>query len=151
MKTFAVCFRGGMAKGAGAIGLVRFLQEENLHPVIYAGSSSGSMISAAYALEYSWEEILHGFQNLRFTSLIDFNNIISFKSLVSKNKVEKALINFAGDDMRSLKIEDMENKFIAMASNLKTGKLEYIQKGNLLDALVESSSYPILFERKKNI
>lgn len=148
MKSFAVCFRGGMAKGAGAIGFVRFLQEENLTPIIYAGSSSGSLISAGYALGFSWEKILDGFQNASVYGLMDFKNILTLTSLISKKTFEQTLVNFAGEEIREMKIEDMPNKFIALSSNLKKGSLEYIQKGRLLDALMYSCSYPLVVERR---
>lgn len=147
MKNFAVCFRGGMAKGAGAIGFVRFLQEEGLNPYIYSGSSSGSMISAGFALGMTWEKILEGFETIDFLSLIDLKNVLKLSSLVSKKNIEKALIEFAGKEICNTKIEYMDNKFIAFASNLKTQSIEYIQTGKLSDALIYSSAYPVIFEK----
>lgn len=152
MKKFAVCFRGGMAKGAGAIGFVRFLQEEGLDPYIYSGSSSGAMISAGYALGLSWEKILEGFETIDFKTLIDIKSVLRLNALVSRKNIEDALINFAGAELCNAKIENMDKRFIAFASNLKTQSIEYIQKGKLSDALIYSSAYPVIFEKpKKNL
>jgi len=147
MKKFAVCFKGGFAKGAGSIGMVRFLQEEGLKPTVFSGSSAGSMISAAYALNMQWDEILTGFKSTRVMDLIDIRNILQFKSLISTRNLKRALIKFGGEEIADLKIEDMPNQFVALASNLKTESLEYITEGKLINALMYSSGYPGLIEK----
>lgn len=148
MKEFAISFKGGMARGLGCIGLVRFLQEENLIPKYYAGSSSGALVASAFAMNYTWEQILEGFSKVRIINLISINSLFSKGSIISRTKFLKTLSQFLNTPVEAVEFKDMPNKLFLFASSLKDRERIIIHRGNLGDALVESCSYPLILERR---
>jgi NTE family protein len=59
MKTFALAFGGGGARGLAHIAVIEALDDMGLKPVAIAGTSIGAMIGAAYAARMSGKDIRH--------------------------------------------------------------------------------------------
>ena len=74
---------GGGAKGAAHIGVLKYLEENDI-PIDYiAGTSMGSIVGGMYALGYSSQEILD------IISEVDWDRLIS-------NKVDRRKISYSG-------------------------------------------------------
>lgn len=141
MKKFAISFKGGLARGFGAIGVMRFLEEEDLHPDIVAGSSSGAMVAASIALGYKWERILEMVTSFRFRDIISLTSLINDGSLVSYDKYREKLLAFNHDT----KIEDLPIRLIVFVTDPSINERVYLEKGSLVNALMASSGFPLIF------
>lgn len=147
MKEFAVSFKGGMARGLGGIGLMRFLQEENLKPKYFAGSSSGALVASSFAMNYEWEKVLNDFKKVRVSRLISFRSLVSKGGIISRRKFLDALSASLETPIERIDIKNLPNKLYIFASSLKTHERIMIHTGNLGEALVRSCSYPLVLER----
>ncbi|MEI6462437.1 MAG: patatin-like phospholipase family protein [bacterium] len=140
-KKFALSFKGGTARGMGAIGVMRFFQEENLKPTIVAGSSAGSIIASAYALGIGWEKLQELLDNYNFMRLVTLKSFLRDGSFVNRKRYEDFLRPYCSD----IRIEDLPVKLVIYASSLKTKQRYFIEKGSVLQAIVASCSYPVFF------
>lgn len=140
-KSFALSIKGGTARGMGSIGVIRYFQEFNLKPEIIAGSSAGAIIATSYALGMSWEKMLDLVQNFSVLKLSSIGSFIREGSFCSRQKFQAVFLPFVHD----LKIEDLPVKLIIFAGDRKTKRRIFIEKGNLLDAITASCSYPLFF------
>ena len=79
---------GGGVKGAAHIGAIKALQEENIHFNYIAGTSSGSIVAALYALGYTPEEMYKIFKTyMSKIHYVSFKNIIkAIYGLIFKRK-----------------------------------------------------------------
>src|SRR5687767_1585097 len=88
MKKLAVSFRGGLARGFASVGAMGAFQDAGIQPHIFAGSSSGSVIASAFALNLNWEEVLRYLEEFRFTQSISVKSFFTEFSLVSSQKLK---------------------------------------------------------------
>ncbi len=147
MKEFAVSFKGGMARGLGSIGLMRFLQEENLKPKYFAGSSSGALVAAGFAMNYTWDKILNDFKEVKITKLMSLTNLVTKGGLIPKERFLEMLSESLETPIQRIDIKNLPNKLYVFSSNLKTQNRVVIHSGNLGEALIRSCSYPLVIER----
>lgn len=141
MKPFGISFKGGLARGFGAIGIIRFLEEEGLKPQVVAGSSSGAIIAASIALGYDWQKLVDIVSSFRFREIISLYSLIKNGSLVSYKLYEKKLLLYN----HNLQIEDLPIKLIIFATDPTTNDRVYVERGSLIKALIASSGFPVIF------
>lgn len=134
---------GGGARGVAHLGVLQYLQENKIRPSIISGVSAGALVAAFFADGYSPSEILNFFTSKKMYNLIrltfpksGFMKVNGLKDILSKN-------------LRSKNIEDLQLPIVIAATNFNTGKIEYFQQGNLIDALLASTAIPVLFEIHK--
>lgn len=144
-KKFGISFKGGLARGFGEIGVVRFLQEENLEPDVIAGSSAGSFVAAMFALGFPWQKMIEEISRNSFLSLTSFSSLWKTSSFVNHDKLRNSLVNNVGE----INIEDLPRKLIIFATDIKKKERVYLDKGNLVDSVMASAAYPILFPSAK--
>lgn len=75
---------GGGVKGAAHIGVIKALEEENIEIDVITGTSSGSIVSALYAMGYTTKEIRDLFDE--FAKVLIETNPKYFISHVKQNK-----------------------------------------------------------------
>ncbi len=141
MKKLGIFFKGGLAKGLGGVGVIRFLQEEGIKPHIYAGSSSGALVAGAAAKGWKWEDILDAFTNIKFRKVTSFKSIILKKTLVDYSKYKKEFNKFANNT----NIQDLESKLVVCVTDPNTAKRVFVDKGNLSEALIATTGFPFGF------
>ncbi len=61
---------GGGAKGMAHLGVLKVLEEENVHPCCLSGTSIGAIVGAYYAAGYSSDQILEIFRRTDFDELM---------------------------------------------------------------------------------
>jgi len=139
-------------------GFVRGLQEIGFKPSIITGCSSGALVGALYASGADMREVermilglkkgdfwegnfFHQVQKLFRHGLKDYSGVLT-------GKATRALLNpFLG--VKTFK--DLPIKLGLAVSNLTLGKRELIQEGIVIDAVMASIAFPILYEiQKKN-
>lgn len=138
-----IVLSGGAVRGFAHLGVLKALQESKIYPDIISGVSAGSIVGAFYADGYEPEEILDIFERKNFFEMVGL--VFKNKGLLNINGLKKLLEN----NLRSKNFEDLKKPLIVTATNLKTGKAEHFNKGNLVEKILASSSIPILFKPQK--
>lgn len=142
-KNSGIAFSGGAALGMAHIGIIKALQEYEIHPAYISGASAGAMIGGLYAYGITPDEmrkIASSFGNSKLLQYI--RPTLKPGGLIKTQQIRK----FFFDIMGNVKIEDLEKPFIASTVDLISGNLYYINKGSLVDAIVASISIPGVFQ-----
>lgn len=145
MKKFALVLGGGAAKGFAHIGVLKVLEKNGLKPDLIVGTSMGALIGAGYASGNDISELEK--IALKFNS-IGYVNLYTalFKDyVIGTSKITKILTKLMGGK----KIEELPIKFVAVATELNTGREVDIDKGDVVQAVIASISMPGVFPRVK--
>jgi NTE family protein len=172
-KIKVLALGGGGVRGLAHIGVIKVLEEENWYPDMIAGTSSGSIIGALYALtgsasglESKVYQIIESewFQNLNIQKIALFTehdaNTSYFWSYVKhivrnwrKKSTQQpfALLpyNFLPDVMTKIfadvSFSDLKIPFLAVATDILSGRTVELRSGSLAKAVAASSSIPGIF------
>lgn len=140
-----IALGGGAARGWSHIGVLHALAEAGLEPDIVVGTSIGSVVGGCYVagkldqLE-AWTRQL---TRRRVFGFLDFN--FAGSGLISGQKLSAEL---AGH-LEHVQIENMDRKFVAVATELKTGHEIWLSKGPLVPAMHASYALPGIFRPVK--
>ncbi len=138
-----IALSGGGARGFAHLGVLQALNEHGIIPSVISGASAGSLVGAFYADGYEPYEIMDFFSIRKVYQLMRL--VLRRTGFVRINGLEDILRN----NLRAKNIEDLKTPLIIAATNFNLGKIEYLEKGNLIKALLSSSSIPILFEAQQ--
>jgi NTE family protein len=138
-KSFALSLSGGGARGIMHAGFLKALDENGLKPEAMAGASMGAIVGAMYASGIQPDDMLKAIKLPEFRNLHTWIGLKGgFGSLDQLRKqLEK---NVKADSFDKLDIP-----LTVSVTNLNKACNELITEGNLYDAVVASSSIPILF------
>ncbi len=175
-KTVGLALSGGGANGMAQVGVLKALEEENITVDAIAGTSIGAVIGGLYsagynaddlekiALEIPWEELLSLENDAprantfleqqkirdRATIAIRFENfkLVIPKSLSSSQKLTRVL------DLLSMNalyhpagsFSSLPISFRAVTTDLVSGKRVTLLDGALSEAMLASSTIPVIFE-----
>jgi NTE family protein len=137
----ALVLSGGGARGMAHIGVLKILEKNNIVPNIIIGTSAGSQVGGMYAAGKlaEFEKILTS------KSQKEIKKIVAFRphegGLINPDRFEKELRKIIGNK----KIEELDKKYFATAVDLLSGKEIRLDKGDLCQAMVASSTIPLLF------
>jgi len=161
---------GGGARGASHVGVLRFLEENNI-PVDYiAGTSMGSIVGGLYASGYSIEDLedllnttdwvdiltdLPGYQDLSFRRKQDYSadlfnfelGIRGFKVLIPGGLITGQKVRFKLQKMTMhtaglTSFDELPIPFRAIATDIETGEVIVLSEGNLAEAIHASFAIP---------
>lgn len=131
---------GGGHRGIAHLGVLQFLEEQNIHPSVIAGTSAGSIVGALYAIGKKPEEILDLFQSISF-----FNwNYLTYQKpgIFDIDRLGIYLDNEFGDKT----IGDLDKDVYIVATDMLRGKLKIFNKKTLVKkAILASCALPGLF------
>ncbi|MDR3626888.1 MAG: patatin-like phospholipase family protein [Ignavibacteriaceae bacterium] len=132
----------GAARGLTHIGVLKAIEEKGIQIDYISGSSIGALIGGAYAIGTPAEEIekIALQTNWKLMAKI-FSPTLSLSSLVNTNYLSEFLSTLFGNKT----FADLKIPFSAVATDIKTGKMLVLEKGDLLTAIRASISVPILF------
>ncbi len=131
---------GGGARGIAHIGVLKAFEENNIIPGIIAGCSSGALIGVLWANGMQADDIFKFVEKKSFYNL--FGMSLRGKGMMELKYFREALSkSIPHNTFNKLKIP-----FIANATNMRTGKCEYIKDGNLIDAVLASASIPMVLK-----
>jgi len=128
----------GGARGWSHIGVIRALEERGIKPDVVAGTSMGALVGAAYvggqldALE-DWARSITA---TRLATMVDVN--LTSGGLVEAKQVTKF---FNRLDMPRL-IEDQAMPYMAIATDMRTGREIWLKEGPIIEAMRASISLP---------
>ncbi len=134
---------GGAARGVGHIGVIKAFEELGIDFDIIAGTSAGSFVGALYA--YGWDS----------AKMIDALGTLKTKDIRKSNWLilpssTDTLIDTVDKLMGGQKVfSDLKKRFVAVATNLKTGKEVRIESGSVSRAIASSCAVPGAFKPVK--
>lgn len=174
MKKIGLCLSGGGIKGAGHIGALKAMEEENIKFSYISGTSSGSIVATLYAIGYSPNEIYLLFKKYgKKIKYIDIKNI--FKGIygllikrriiikgLNNGKVIENIVNEACRKKGIKNIKEIKMPLLIPSVNLKNGAVYifcskgvrnttsddiiYVNDANIGKAVRSSCSFPVVFE-----
>jgi NTE family protein len=136
----ALVLGGGGCRGYGHIGVLRVLERERLRPDLVVGSSSGALVGALYAAGLSAKEIEHYGERMSPNLLRDW--IFPKLGIFGGERIRRFVVERVGEK----RIEALPMRFAAVATDLKTGAMRILQRGDLGRAVQASASIPGLLE-----
>lgn len=153
---------GGGVKGAGHIGAIKALQENNIEISQIAGTSIGSIVASLYAMGYTPEEMLKLFKYfskglLKTDPKYLMSNLRSTKSIFGSGVISGQAIEDAMQECARLKgitnIQDIKMPIAIPTVDLRTGKKIVFTNRKLDETkyLVEASKSKNCEENKEYI
>lgn len=169
-RKVGLALSGGGAKGAAHVGVLRYLEANNIAIDYIAGTSIGAYVGGLYALGYSPDEIEQIMLELDWSSGFDdavprkalnyhdkqdfdrFNLPFEFGSLDGELLMPQGVLR--GQTMGNLYIrsagmvplqqsfDDLAIPFKAIATDIVTGHAVVLESGSLLTAMQASASVP---------
>ena len=136
---------GGAARGWAHIGVLRALHRAGIQPDIIAGTSIGAVVGAcelAGQLD-ELESFARELTRRRVLGYLDFN--LSGTGLITGHRLGERLRKQLGDT----KIEDLQRRFTAVATEIGTGHEVWLSRGSLVDAVRASYALPGVFRPVK--
>lgn len=137
---WGIAFGGGGAKGSAHIGIVKYLQENNISPDVISGNSIGSLIAAMFAFKLSHKEIKEAFLELQPFKLSFLRP--TPLGVMKNHSIYDVLTNHFG---KKTKIEDAIIPLGIHTTNIVTGLPHPLYSGNLIDAVLSSCCVPALY------
>ena len=137
LKTGLALGSGG-ARGWCHVGVLRVLEKNGIEPDVVAGCSMGALVGAAWAAGKldALEEWGRSLTPSRF--LLHMDPALRHGGLMGG----KAILDLLKEIGLPERIEDLEKPFIAVATDMETGREVWLQDGDLLDAIRASVSIP---------
>lgn len=145
MKKFALVLGGGSAKGFAHIGVLKVLEKHGLKPDLIVGTSMGALVGAGYVCGNDMldlEKIALKFNSIGYVNLY---TALFKDNVISIGKIKKTLDKMIG----TKKIEELPIKYVAVATELNTGNEYLFTEGDLVTAVIASTSMPAVFPRVK--
>jgi NTE family protein len=131
---------GGGARGIAHIGVLKALNELNIHPSVISGTSAGSIIGVLYAMGLSSQEMINFVGHSSLWKFFRFE--WSAGGLSNLNYLKERLIQIGIPP----NFEDLQKKLYVTATNLTKGKTEIFHEGPLLETILASCSIPLVFK-----
>jgi NTE family protein len=130
---------GGGCRGFAHLGAVKALQEHGIYPSEISGTSSGAIAGAFLSNGFSPEEIKDIF--LEKLKLNILSREVFKMGLISM----KSIRIFLQKNLCYKKFEDLPIPFYATATSFADGSQHIFSRGNIIDAIIASSSIPVMF------
>jgi len=146
-KNIGLALGSGSARGWAHIGVIRALADAGIEVKCIAGTSIGSLVGAAFALNKI--DVLEAFaRQLDWKQIVLFLDVTFPRSgLIDGEKIT----DFFRSHVREMKIEELPLPYCAVAADLSTGREVILNEGDLIEAIRASISVPGIFTPlKKN-
>lgn len=133
---------GGVARGWAHIGVLKGLSEAGIKPDIIAGTSIGAVVGGCFAAGHltDLEAFARELTPRRIFGYLDFN--LAGNGLLGGQKLAERLDRHLG----SKRIEELETRFTAVATEIGTGHEHWLSRGKLVDAVRASYALPGIFK-----
>ena len=142
-KGIGLCLGGGGARGIAHLGVLKALDELSIPIKAISGTSAGAIAGCLYASGMKPEKILNEIESSAWYKIFKPGNIrLGFTDHTYLSKILKRNLNKNG-------FEDLPIDFYACVTDLKKGQYYILNSGNLFEAVMASSSIPVVFEPVK--
>lgn len=127
---------GGGARGFAHLGVLQALFEKGFKPDIISGTSAGAIVGAFIADGKNPTEILQFFAQKSLFNFIEFSypkyGLMRFTGLARVVK----------ENLTAKTFEELKIPLIVAVTNLNASKVEYLDQGDLANAVLASASIP---------
>jgi NTE family protein len=132
---------GGSARGWAHIGVLQALNEAGIHPDIIAGTSIGAVVGGCYVAGElnALDQFARDLTRRRVLGFLDFN--FTGSGLINGQKLSD-ILNLR---LKSVDIESLQRRFVAVATEIGTGHEIWLSRGSLVDAMRASYALPGIF------
>ncbi len=130
---------GGGARGAAHIGAVAALAELGIRPSLITGTSVGGLVGALMAAGFTPEQMLEFMQKINVGSVYALPG--GSPSLSSNSKLEKLLREM----LEERTFADLNIPLAVVTTDLVTRKEVVLDEGDVVTAILATTSLPILF------
>ncbi|MEI6090945.1 MAG: patatin-like phospholipase family protein [bacterium] len=136
----------GAARGLTHIGVLKAIEERGIKIDYISGCSIGALIGAAYAMGMSVEEIetIALQTNWKLMAKM-FSPTFSFSALINDNYINEFFYTWFG----ATTFDQLKIPFSTITTDIQTGKMVVLEKGNLLRAVRASISVPLVLSPVK--
>lgn len=131
----------GSARGFAHAGVLKVLEKNHIPIDMIVGTSAGSIVGALYADHPSSARLQHLLLTTPRHEVMDFSLMNINSGAVSGNQLQNFLIK----NMRSNTFEKLSIPFVAVATDLSTGKIHAFESGPVAPAVNASSAVPGVF------
>jgi len=135
-----VALSGGAARGFAHTGVLRVLDESGIKPDAVVGTSAGSVVGALYAGGIRGDALVEAALELQREQVIEFT--YPNRGFVNGQRLQEYIDRRLGDRP----IERLGLPFVAVATDLRTGRLVAFNRGDTGTAVRASSSVPVVFQ-----
>jgi NTE family protein len=137
-----IALSGGGVKGLCHAGVLKALEEVGIKPDIISGVSSGALVGALYSDGYSPDEIAVCFEEINFRNMtkIRLPDGGFFRTDIFQKFLTKKL--------RAKTFEELSIPLRVVATDLDRGRSVTFKTGQLIDPIVASCTFPVLFSPK---
>lgn len=136
---------GGAARGWAHIGVLRALIAAGIKPDIVVGTSIGAVVGGCHLAGRldDLEDFARSLTKRRVFGYLDFN--LAGTGLISGQKLCERLEKHLSDR----RIEDLDRRFTAVATEIGSGHEVWLSRGRLVDAIRASYALPGIFKPVK--
>ncbi len=137
-----IALGGGGARGWAHIGVLKALHDIGIQPDIIAGTSIGAIAGGCYAANElpKLEEFSTNLTRRKVLGLLDVN--VKGNSFITGRRICSVLKT----QIEDRRIEDLDKKFVAVATEIGTGHEVWMSKGQLMEAMRASYALPGIFK-----
>jgi len=137
-----IALSGGGVKGLCHAGVLKALEEVGIKPNVISGVSSGALVGALYSDGYSPDEIAVCFEEISFRNMtkIRLPDGGFFKTDIFQK--------FLNSKLRARTFEELSIPLRVVATDLDNGRSVTFNSGQLIDPIVASCTFPVLFSPK---
>ena len=142
-KKLGLALGAGGARGVAHVGFLHALDEAGIRADCVTGCSMGSIVGACYCAGVPMQTIRSVMTELKLSRIASLNvNALRASGLFRLNKARKLLEEYIGADTT---FADLAVPFRCVATDLLSGRTVCISEGNVIDAIIASSSVPGAF------
>ena len=131
---------GGVAHGFAHIGVLQVLDENGIRPDGVVGTSAGSVVGALYAGGLRGEALIEAALDLRRNQVIEFT--FPDRGFINGQRLQ----DYVDRRLDDRPIQRLGLPFVAVATDLRTGRLVAFNRGDTGMAVRASSSVPGVFQ-----
>lgn len=135
-----IALSGGATHGFAHAGVLRVLDENGVRPDAVVGTSAGSVVGALYAGGIRSEALVEAALDLQRDQVIEFT--YPNRGFVNGQQLQEYMDRRLGNRP----IERLSLPFVAVATDLRTGRLVAFNRGDTGTAVRASSSVPTVFQ-----
>jgi NTE family protein len=138
-RKIGLALGGGAVLGAAHIGVMKVLDELDIHVEAIAGTSIGALIAALYAFGKDWRELEEIALHLRWLDAAI--PTLSQFGLLSNRKLRQTVIDLVGD----VDFSQAHMPLAMIAVDISTGEKVILDEGKVADAVMASTCIPGVF------
>ncbi len=138
-STIGLVLSGGGYRGVAHVGAIKALEEFGIVPNVISGTSAGALVGALYAANYSPDEMLTAFRNIK---LFGFSRYARKQpGFVDSTSFEDFLQQYFPENS----FDSLSKKLFITATDLLSGRAKVFREGELIRPILASAAFPGIF------